>query len=244
MKRKKYEFTGETLELSSMETLHRIRAIIDIPNAGVNAGDIGGWIKSDSNLSHSGDAWVSGDAKVSDHAWVSGNALICENGRVSNNAWVGGNARVSNNACVCGDARIWNNAYVFDDARVYDCASVYGDARVGGSSVIGGDASVSDNAQICGRMVVLGETQIGGNAHIKSNKDFITIGPIGSRNGFVTFHKSESEDIYVECGCFSGTMDEFLAAVDKTHGNNRFGREYRFAAELAKTHILEEDNHD
>ena len=153
MKRKKYEFTGETLELSSMETLHRIRAIIDIPNAGVNAGDIGGWIESDSNLSHSGNAWVSGDAKVSDHA------------------------------------------------------------------------SVSDNAQICGRMVVLGETQIGGNAHIKSDKDFITIGPIGSRNGFVTFHKSESEDIYVECGCFSGTMDEFLTTVNKTHGNNRFGRE-------------------
>ena len=157
MDRKKYEFTGETRALSSTTILHRIRAVIDIPSAGVNAGDIGGWIESDSNLSNSGDAWVGGNARVS------------------------GSARVS------------------DDARV------------------------------------------GGDAHINSNKDFIVIGPIGSRNGFTTFYKNKDENVCVRCGCFSGTVDEFLAAVQKTHGDNRFGREYRIAAELAKTHILEED---
>ena len=145
MDRKKYEFTGETRALSSTTILHRIRAVIDIPSAGVNAGDIGGWIESDSNLSHSGNAWVSGDA------WVVG------------------------------------------------------------------------------------------DAHINSNKDFIVIGPIGSRNGFTTFYKNKDENVCVRCGCFPGTVDEFLAAVQKTHGDNRFGREYRIAAELAKTHILEED---
>ena len=163
MDRKKYEFTGETRALSSTTILHRIRAVIDIPSAGVNAGDIGGWIESDSNLSHSGNAWVGDDARVSGSAWVSGNA------RVSGDAWVVG------------------------------------------------------------------------DAHINSNKDFIVIGPIGSRNGFTTFYKNKDENVCVRCGCFSGTVDEFLAAVQKTHGDNRFGREYRIAAELAKAHILEED---
>ena len=64
MDRKKYEFTGETRALSSTTILHRIRAVIDIPGAGVNAGDIGGWIESDSNLSHDYDAWVDGNAWV------------------------------------------------------------------------------------------------------------------------------------------------------------------------------------
>ena len=64
MDRKKYEFTGETRALSSTTILHRIRAVIDIPSAGVNAGDIGGWIESDSNLSHRGNAWVDGNAWV------------------------------------------------------------------------------------------------------------------------------------------------------------------------------------
>lgn len=175
MDRKKYEFTGETRALSSTTILHRIRAVIDIPSAGVNAGDIGGWIESDSNLSNSGDAWVGGDARVSGDAWVGDDAWVF------GDAWVGGNARV------CGDA--W----------------------------------------------------VGDDAHINSNKDFIVIGPIGSRNGFTTFYKNKDENVCVRCGCFSGTVDEFLAVVQKTHGDNRFGREYRIAAELAKAHILEED---
>lgn len=139
MDRKKYEFTGETRALSSTTILHRIRAVIDIPSAGVNAGDIGGWIESDSNLSNSGDAWV------------------------------------------------------------------------------------------------------GGNAHINSNKDFIIIGPIGSRSDFTTFFKNVDGIVCVTCGCFLGSVDEFIEAVQETHGDNRFGREYRLAAELAKAHILEED---
>ena len=175
MDRKKYEFTGETRKLSPTRILYRIRAVIDIPSADVNAGDIGGWIESDSNLSHSGNAWVGGNALVDGDAWV------------GSNAWVDGDARV-------GD-----------------------DARVGGNAWVDGDA------------------------RINSNKDFIIIGPIGSRSDFTTFYKNKNENICVRCGCFSGTVDEFLAAVQKTHGDNRFGREYRIAAELAKAHILEED---
>ena len=220
MDRKKYEFTGETRELSPTTILHRIRAVIDIPSAGVNAGDIGGWIESDSNLSHRGNAWVFDDARVFC------NARVCDNAVIADNAW------------------IWGNAYVSGDTRVYDHACVYDDAWVSNGSVIRDKTLIYNNARICGKMVVSGETRIGGNAYIKSSKDFITIGPIGSRSDFVTFYKNESEDIYVECGCFSGTMDEFLAAVQKTHGNNRFGREYRVAMKLAKVHILGEDNHD
>ena len=205
MDRKKYEFTGETRALSSTTILHRIRAVIDIPSAGVNAGDIGGWIESDSNLSNSGDAWVGGDA------WVVGDA------RVSGDAWVGDDARVSGSAWVSDDARVGGNAWVD------------GDARVGGDAWVGGYARVS------------GYAMVDGNAHINSNKDFIIIGPIGSRSEFTTFHKNVDGIVCVRCGCFSGTVDEFLEAVQETHGDNRFGREYRIAAELAKAHILEGD---
>lgn len=44
---KKYEFTGEV-----SNGLKRIRAVRDF--GGVRAGALGGWIKSDSNLSHDG----------------------------------------------------------------------------------------------------------------------------------------------------------------------------------------------
>lgn len=42
MEHKKYEFTGETRELTPTTILHRIRAVIDIPSIDVRAGDIVG----------------------------------------------------------------------------------------------------------------------------------------------------------------------------------------------------------
>ena len=52
-----YEFTGETIRVGDA-TLHRIRAVTDLPRHGVRAGDVGGWIAGTANLF--GGAWVSG----------------------------------------------------------------------------------------------------------------------------------------------------------------------------------------
>ena len=55
----------------------------------VAAGDVGGYVESERNLAHTGDAWVYGNAQVYGDARVSGNA------RVSGDAQVSGNAHVS-----------------------------------------------------------------------------------------------------------------------------------------------------
>ena len=52
--------------------LHRIRALIDFGD--VCAGDFGGYIQHEKNLSQSGNAWVYGDA------WVYGNAQVYGDG--------------------------------------------------------------------------------------------------------------------------------------------------------------------
>ena len=70
---RKYEFTGETLEWDG-RTLNRIRALMDFRN--VKAGDIGGWIEKEENLSHAGDCWVYGWAKISGEAKISGQAEV------------------------------------------------------------------------------------------------------------------------------------------------------------------------
>ena len=130
---KKYELTDETKEIGGV-TLHRIRALRDIPRYGVKCGDLGGRIEVESNLSQYGDAWVSGKAWVCDNARVSGNAnicgnaLVCDNALVSGNAWVCDNALVSGDACVSGDASVSGNASVSGDAWVCGNASVHTDA--------------------------------------------------------------------------------------------------------------------
>lgn len=72
MNGKKYEMLqDQTIEWCG-RTLYRIRALRDFGN--VRAGDVGGYIECERNLSQDGNTWVCGDARVSDNALVCGNA--------------------------------------------------------------------------------------------------------------------------------------------------------------------------
>ena len=121
---KKYELTNETKPFAGGTVLHRIRALRDIPRYGVKAGELGGFVEGENNLSQDGNAWVSGNAWVFGDAEVYGEALVYGDAWVFGNAKVYGNAYVFGNAYVCGNAEISGNAYVFGNA--YVC----GDAKV------------------------------------------------------------------------------------------------------------------
>ena len=115
------------LDLSSKMTilgveLFRIKALISFGN--VKEGELGGYVEKEDNLSHSGNAWVYGDARVYGNAEVYGDARVYGNAEVYGNAWVYGDARVYGNAEVHGDARVYGNAEVYGDARVYGNARV------------------------------------------------------------------------------------------------------------------------
>lgn len=85
---KKFKLTSEFIVDISGVKLFRIKALIEFGN--VKAGDLGGYIEKEENLSHMGNAWVSGDAQVSGNARVFGNAWVSGNARVSGDAWVFG----------------------------------------------------------------------------------------------------------------------------------------------------------
>lgn len=92
---KKYDFTGKTI-IKYGKQLKQIKRLED--------GIVGGYIESERNLSHDGDAWVFDNAKVFGDAKVSGNAEVSGNAKVFGNAWVSNNAEVFDNAEVFGDA--------------------------------------------------------------------------------------------------------------------------------------------
>lgn len=84
MSMKKYEFTGETKVVFG-KTLHRIKALISFGS--IKAGELGGWIEKEENLSHDGNTWVTGNAEVSGDALVTGNAWVTGIGTIF---WIGG----------------------------------------------------------------------------------------------------------------------------------------------------------
>ena len=86
---KKYELTTETLRYKGC-TLHRIKALKDFGS--IKAGELGGWVEQEENLSQYGNAWVYGNARVYGNAWVYGNARVYGNADyiVFKNFWSSG----------------------------------------------------------------------------------------------------------------------------------------------------------
>ncbi len=74
---KKFELTSEFIENIFGTKLLRIKALIDFGN--VKAGELGGYIEKEENLSQDGNAEVYGDAEVYGNAWVCGNARVSSN---------------------------------------------------------------------------------------------------------------------------------------------------------------------
>ena len=153
MSNSKYELmTDKKIDVFGRK-LFRIRALNSFGS--VNAGDEGGYVESESNLSDKGNAWVSGDAWVYGDAWV------------SDDAWVYGDARVSERSAI-----FW-----------------------------------------------------------ASN--------VGSEFGTLNVFRCES-GIGVRRGCFFGTPEDFLAAVEQKHGaDSKIGREYHLLMQVALSRVSE-----
>lgn len=79
---RKYELTDEKIIVCGT-TLYRIRALRDIGDC-VKAGDLGGFVESENNLSHSGSSWVFDNAQVYDKAQVCDNAWVCGDAVIRN----------------------------------------------------------------------------------------------------------------------------------------------------------------
>ena len=220
---KKFEFTGETKTTVNGIVLHRIKALVRIDlgySTIIEVGDLGGWLEKEDNLSNLGNAWVFGDAEVFGDAKIYGDALIS------------------------GYSRVFDNARVFGNARVYNYAWVFGDAQVSGYTWIYGDAQVSGDAEVLGDAKIYGDSKVSGDACIDKCSHILNIGPIGSRNEFTTFFRTKDRKVKVSCGCFLGTIDEFLEKVEQTHGDSKHAIVYRAAADIALAQIDTSDEDD
>ncbi|MCI9128667.1 MAG: hypothetical protein HFG28_16215, partial [Eubacterium sp.] len=128
---KKYELTNDTVLLGN-HILYRIRALIDIDNR-VKKGELGGYIESESNLSHNGKCWIDGNAFVYE------NALIKDNCQVYDFAEIYGNALLEN------DVRIYEFAEIRDDVKIHNNVSIGGNVKLSGKVEIYDNARIDEN---------------------------------------------------------------------------------------------------
>ena len=114
---KKYILTDDVIDFNG-HTLHRIKAVRDFDC--VKAGNLGGFIESEKNLNHDGDAWVT------DSAWIFGDAVVSDSARVTGDAVVSGDADF---AVISGFGRVFRTTTFFrckDNLVRCKCGCFYG----------------------------------------------------------------------------------------------------------------------
>ena len=131
-----------------------------------------------------------------------------------------------------GDGPVPAHRHVNGGGWVADTAAVSGNAWVSGNARVSGDALVYGNAWVYGDAWVSGDAQVYGDAQVEHPRDFVVIGPLGSRDAYLTWTRSDN---CIATGCFRGTAAQFLVAVAATHGDNERARAYRAAAAFLET---------
>ena len=126
---KKYELVKDDFVMVNGNKLYRIKSLIDI-EPWVAAGQLGGYIEKEENLSHEGNCWVF------DHAMVYDKAVIKEDAQVSLNAQVYGQAIMSGQSMATDHATVHDNAMLKGNIRVSGYASIFKDAKVYGRANI------------------------------------------------------------------------------------------------------------
>lgn len=178
-----------------------MRALRDIPEHGVKAGDLGGYVKSGRNLSQLDSCWIGGEAMVGTNVRVLENAYIGDNAVIycltmenfntyDSYIQVTGNAKVTGDALVtswlttaptsetiwktiAGDAHVFGNARLDTVHKVIGSAKIYGNAYVHQAALIDGHVEIFDNAKINSGCHISKHSKVFGNAVLEDDVNVI-----------------------------------------------------------------------
>lgn len=143
---KKYKITQ--LSHSQYPWLHRIQALKTI-NERVGAGELGGFVQSEQNLSQEGACWIYDDAICC------GEALVKQDAELHDGAVATGFSIITGDACMYGRAWAKGNCWI-QSGEVKDDAVVAGEAVIKkdgkGSPLIAGNSRIYGT--VCGRYLI------------------------------------------------------------------------------------------
>ena len=220
---KKYKLTSEVKTVNGVK-VYRIQALRSfklINGKLVKAGDLGGWIESEANLSHSELCWVYdectmyGNAKRTENAIGYGNSRQFGNSRQSGNSqqygnsWQYGDSWQSGTSRQHGTSWQYGNSRQYGDSRQHGTSQQYGDSRQFGNSQQSGNSLQYGNSQQYGNSRQYGDSQqYGGSQQAGNTIDngapgaiLTLISPTSGRSIFIG-----QSDLNICTGCFQGSI--------------------------------------
>lgn len=120
--------------------LHRIRALRDV-REDVHAGDLGGFVQSEENLSQEGQCWVANNAVAAEESYISGDAIMWDYSCARGCAVISGKSRIGGEAII-EDHAIVTSGYVHGNVHISGNAKIFAMLLPAGPHVIMEKASV------------------------------------------------------------------------------------------------------
>lgn len=182
---RKYELTDETIMFEDT-VLYRIRALKDIP--GAVKGDLGGFVRSEENLSQEGDCWIFPESKVVGNSKVSGDATILGEVTIFNDVNITDRAMINGNLIIADNVEISGKSNIFIESGI-----IRNKVKICDNVVISGKMRISNNVEISDNTVLLGNLKISDNSIIKSKYDFMIFKEFGGNNDDVIWTRSNDK---------------------------------------------------
>ena len=205
---KKYELIKESKAIFIGREIYRIRALRDFGN--VKAGDVGGWVCSENNLSQEGDCWICDNAKCLDDARILDNAKMFDNAEMYDNSRMYDNTRMLDNAEIYGNAKMYDNSRMSGNARMYGNAKMYDNSRMYVKAIMCDNAKMYDDA-VMYDYTILDKNKI---LYGSINKSYKKIFQHHCERRLLTAILTEENEILYSVGCQIGmTKEEFIDRI-------------------------------
>lgn len=124
----------------SCTPLYRIKALKDFSD--VKAGDIGGFVHSEDNLSQEGDCWIYNNAAVYHHARIEEDAKVRNEATVIGDSIIRGKSDIGRNALVEKKSIVEGTITIRGSVRVTSFAYLHGIGTLDGLEVYTGKITV------------------------------------------------------------------------------------------------------
>ena len=168
MGNKKYELSDITMEFG-IKTLYRIRALKDF--SGVKAGDLGGWVSSENNLSQEGNCWIYDEAKCMDNARMYDDSCMYGYSEMYDSSRMHGDSKMHNYSEMHNSSRMYGYSKMYGCSEMHDSSTMYGNSIMYGNSMMCGHSKMFDNSEMFDDSAMYGNSIMNGYSIMFDNSE-------------------------------------------------------------------------
>ena len=231
MENKKYELTDITMEFKGIK-LYRIKALKNFSN--VKAGDLGGWVSSEYNLSQYGNCWIYDNAicmnnsKMYDNSKIYDDSKMYDNSKMYDDSMMFEDSEMYDDSVMRDDSVMYDNSKMYDNSRMYNNSVMYDDSVMYGSSemrdhsVMYDNSTMHDSSKMYGSSMMFGNSEMHDNSVMYDNSEMWNDSKMYGNSEMLGYSEMYNDSILKGSESLSGKLvskvDKFIEIINPLQG--------------------------